>query len=260
MIEGLSPNALYTDSVPCHDFRDPDTWQNQPAEGWTTGSTDVEAITLTPGAPVRVRLVDAVAVTGMHLTFSDVGGCVELNGQTYTVTAVDDDLVDLDGTDGAKFTPYTSGGSAAYDNYDSSFTIAPSEGLAMVVSSVWLKMSQNARMHSPFLIIYKAKNGAVIKQTTYVNLDDFLDRFTTLKIITVERYANTIEFYEYMFPQPLVLRSATAPEGAFMPYFHSLTIKIEDDQPYKNEDDSKIEFCRVRYPDVQVHLDTEYAS
>lgn len=259
MINGLSADAIYVDSVPCHDYRDPETWQKKPEGGWTRGDSNVEGITLASGEPVRVRIADEVMQTGMHLTFSDVGGCVELNGRTFTVTAVSGDIVDLDDTDGSDFSPYTSGGSAVFDDYDSGFEYAPAYGLAAVLSSVWLKMSQNARMQSPLLIIYKTKDGTVIKETVYKDLDDFLDRFTGLKIIAVERYSNTIEFYEYEFPQPLVLRSADTPAGSPIPYFHSITVKIQDDQPYKNEEGGEIEFCRVRYPDVQVHVDKEYA-
>jgi len=266
MISGLSPNALYTDSLPCHDFRDPETWQAKPSEGWTTGDLAVESVATSAGAPVRVRVVAAGVETGMHVTFSDVGGTTSLNGKTFTATKVGDDLFDLDDTDGADFEPFTSGGNVAYNNFDSAFMVAPAEnpdqgwGQAILISSVWLKMSQNARMHSPLLIIYKAKDGTTIKETVYKNLDDFLDRFTSLVKISVDRYENTIEWYEYLFPQPLTLRTAVAPPGAPMPYFYSVTIKISDDQPYKTEDGGEIEYCRVRYPDVQVHLDQEYSG
>jgi len=189
-----------------------------------------------------------------------VVGTTELNDNTYKVTVVDANTFTLDDTDSDNFTAYTSGGTIAWNDYDSSFTVYPTDGQAIVLSSVWLKMSQNAVMHSPLLIQYKAKTGTLIRQTTYNNLDDFLDRFTSYTLLEVARYTNNIEFYEYMFPQPLVLRTADTPAGYPMPYFHSITIKVQDDQPYYNDEGGSIEFCRVRYPDVQVHLDTEYTG
>ena len=67
--------------------------------GWPTGNE------------VVVRLDNHGYLTGNSVEFSGVGGTTELNGNTYTITRIDDNLFYLNDTDYTAMTEYTSGGS-----------------------------------------------------------------------------------------------------------------------------------------------------
>jgi len=75
---------------------------------------DIEGITLSSGNPVSMNITGHGFITGNSLSFLDVEGTEELNGNTYTITATDADNFILDDTDGADFTAWTSGGTAGY--------------------------------------------------------------------------------------------------------------------------------------------------
>lgn len=142
---------------------------------------------------------------------------------------------------------------------DSSWTLAPQPGTAIVMRTIRVLISNNAYLHSPLHIIYKDIDGNVLRTTVYESLDDFLDRFTEYNEISPSRYDHPIEEHIYEFPQAIVLRSA---RSSGTPNWYSLTIKIEDDEPYeamdKNGYPEELEFCRVRFPDATWYEDTEY--
>jgi len=81
---------------------------------WSLGEAieiTVSAVTLASATPVDVTVSDTSELTtGDVVTFSDVVGTTELNGNSYTITVVDGTSITLDGTDGDNFTAYTSGG------------------------------------------------------------------------------------------------------------------------------------------------------
>jgi len=51
--------------------------------------------------------------TGDKVVIANVGGMTELNGNTYTITVIDDTHFTLDGVDGTAYTAYTTGGKVA---------------------------------------------------------------------------------------------------------------------------------------------------
>lgn len=55
--------------------------------------------------------------TGVQVTISGVVGMTELNGNTYTITKIDDYQFSLDGVDATGFTAYVSGGTAVTYKY-----------------------------------------------------------------------------------------------------------------------------------------------
>lgn len=81
---------------------------------WSLGAAveqAISAVTLGSGVVVDITVADTSDLaTGDQVTISEVGGAVELNGNTYTITVVDATSITLDGTDGDNFTAYTSGG------------------------------------------------------------------------------------------------------------------------------------------------------
>lgn len=70
-----------------------------------TGATQANPVVITVASTLEFE-------TGDSVEFSSVGGMVELNGNTYTITVLDGTTFSLDATDGTGFTAYTSGGFA----------------------------------------------------------------------------------------------------------------------------------------------------
>ena len=71
---------------------------------------------LQPSNPTQITNPDHNLQTGSIITISNVGGMIELNGNTYTVTVIDANIFTLDGVDNTAFTPYTSGGTWISNN------------------------------------------------------------------------------------------------------------------------------------------------
>jgi len=82
--------------------------QGSGASGTITGATQAN--------PAQITSPDHNLITGSVITISNVGGMVELNGNTYTITVVDANNFTLDGIDSSAFTAYTSGGSWTSSN------------------------------------------------------------------------------------------------------------------------------------------------
>lgn len=72
---------------------------------------DIGAITLDGSNPVRITTTEAHGmVDGAIVTFQDIVGTVELNGNAYEITYIDTTSFSLVATDSSEFTAYTSGG------------------------------------------------------------------------------------------------------------------------------------------------------
>lgn len=65
---------------------------------------------LQPSNPTQITSAAHGLSTGDVILIQNVGGMIELNDNTYTVTVVDANTFTLDGVDNTSFTPYTSGG------------------------------------------------------------------------------------------------------------------------------------------------------
>jgi len=68
------------------------------------------SITLSGTDPVQVVAYDHLLETGDIARFEGVGGTTELNGNTYTITKITANTIELDDTDSSDFTAFTSGG------------------------------------------------------------------------------------------------------------------------------------------------------
>ena len=66
---------------------------------------------LQPSNPTQITSPNHNLQTGSIITINNVGGMIELNGNQYTVTVVNNNVFTLNGIDNTAFTPYTSGGS-----------------------------------------------------------------------------------------------------------------------------------------------------
>lgn len=83
-----------------------------------TGATATNPCVLTLATTANSRSGDIAgnpAVSGMSLSITSVGGMTQLNGNTYTVLAVDGNSVTID-VDASGFSAWTSGGTATYVN------------------------------------------------------------------------------------------------------------------------------------------------
>ena len=87
----------------------------------TTTAGAVKSITLTGTSVVSVETTIAHgASTDDKVTFANVGGTIELNGNTYTITKTDSTNFTLNGTNSSLFTAWTSGGDVSLFTTDSS--------------------------------------------------------------------------------------------------------------------------------------------
>ena len=77
----------------------------------TTTAGSVAGITLSGTTAVSIKTnIAHGAVTDDKVTFANVGGTSELNGNTYTITKTDTTNFTLNGTNSSSFTAWTSGG------------------------------------------------------------------------------------------------------------------------------------------------------
>lgn len=81
--------------------------QFQQGAGLGGGITNI----IQPSNPTQITSPNHNLQTGSIITISNVGGMIELNGNTYTITVLDSNNFTLDGIDDTAFTPYTGGGS-----------------------------------------------------------------------------------------------------------------------------------------------------
>ena len=82
---------------------------------------NLSGITLSSGNPVSINSSGHGFSTNDLLSFLDVGGTTELNGNSYTITRTDDNNFTLNGTDGDDFTAWTSGGTAGHSTCNRTF-------------------------------------------------------------------------------------------------------------------------------------------
>ena len=104
---------------------------NRPSDNYPecayTGES-IEGITLPSGSPVSANITGHPFSTGDVLSFLDVGGTTELNGNSYTITKTDANNFTLDSTDGDDFTAWTSGGTAGFATCDRTLTSCRERG------------------------------------------------------------------------------------------------------------------------------------
>jgi hypothetical protein len=103
---------------------------------WSPATDAPDGITLPSGTPVSINATAHGLSTGAVVSFSDVEGTTELNGNSYYITRTDADNYTLDDTDGDDFTAYTSGGTI--DVYDQPACMTLFEG-----RSVWGGLPSN---------------------------------------------------------------------------------------------------------------------
>jgi hypothetical protein len=85
-----------------------------PITGATAANPSVLTLATTAN-PASSSISGNPAVIGMSISIAGVGGMTQLNGNTYTVTAVAGNSVTIN-VDASGFTPFTSGGTASYVN------------------------------------------------------------------------------------------------------------------------------------------------
>lgn len=71
---------------------------------------------LQPSNPTQITSPNHNLQTGSIITINNVGGMIQLNGNTYTVTVINPNVFTLDGIDNTAFSAYTGGGSWTSNN------------------------------------------------------------------------------------------------------------------------------------------------
>lgn len=143
----------------------------------------------------------------------------------------------------------------------SSFTIKPNPGEAIIIPRARIRYSENAHMGSALVIDYYV-GEAVVSSTEYKNQNDFFSRFDEFERFAVagsNGYDADIFSHEYEFDAPLVLWSSEGVDGDGAPKLNKIVIRIADDQPYKQSDDtSPINMAQVRYLGCLVCTDPDH--
>lgn len=91
-------------------------------QGVSTTSGNITGIAK-PTNPTSITSPNHGLATGAFITISSVGGMVQLNGNTYTITVVNSNTFTLDGIDNTAFGAYTSGGTWISSSNSASFTL-----------------------------------------------------------------------------------------------------------------------------------------
>lgn len=91
----------------------------------TTGSRTGTITAATQADPCQITSVAHGLVTGRVVEITGVVGMTELNGNSYTITVVDDDNFTLNGVDSTGFTPYISDGNWASSAYQATLSNTP---------------------------------------------------------------------------------------------------------------------------------------
>ena len=133
---------------------------------------DVSGVTLTAGSVVSVTVTGHGLVTGAEVLFEDVGGTEELNLNTYVITSTGPDTFTLNGTDGADFTAFTTGGTAASGFVIQSHWFSPlfSGGSAETRVKQWIKTlmrTNDLGSWSADLDIYLDRSETSSKNSSY---------------------------------------------------------------------------------------------
>ncbi len=125
-------------------------------------------VTLTGTSPVRLRLASHPLQTGDRIKCASFLGTTELNGNTYEVTRIDADYVDLDGTDSSDFSAYTSGGEVLYQDSVDRWTgvddLAWSTG-----DHAWIVLEQeNIGTHGTFQVLIDLNAAGSATENAYI--------------------------------------------------------------------------------------------
>ena len=99
--------------------------------------------------------------SGQYVEIFDVGGMTELNGFTYNITKVTDDLFLLNAIESSNFTAYTSGGSARRNQPQAKYT----DAFTYDVPSDFILGIQLENTESAYEIIDQAGNTELITNT-----------------------------------------------------------------------------------------------
>jgi hypothetical protein len=83
---------------------------------FSAGSIDKVISGITQANPAVVSIVGHGFATGNLISISGVIGMTEVNGNSYTITSLTNDTVELNGVDSTAFTPYVSDGLASRQN------------------------------------------------------------------------------------------------------------------------------------------------
>lgn len=98
-------------------------WPTKFQQGGTSSTGNITNVVLVGATPVRIISVNHGLITGDVVLIENVGGTVELNGNTYTITRINASAFDLQGTDSSNFSAFTSIGTWTTTNRTFEFTL-----------------------------------------------------------------------------------------------------------------------------------------
>ena len=98
-------------------------WPTQFQQGGTSTTGNITNVVLVLATPVRIISVGHGLINGDVVDIAGVGGTVELNGNSYTITVINTSAFDLQGTVSSNFSAFTSVGTWTSNSRTYSFTL-----------------------------------------------------------------------------------------------------------------------------------------
>lgn len=125
---------------------------------------------------------------------------------------------------------------------DSTWTLEPPANMAIKITSVSVRFSEKLVMHSggSFMIkFFMDGTTPPVYTITYANKRDFVKRASEIKVLPMSGDGDvnsSVADFIMDFAKPPVLWSTTGVDALGVPKFNKMTLEIEDDTPYKQED------------------------
>lgn len=127
-IQGVR-SPFYVDGIQGSYFKDRDQFYNMWPRFPTPFQQGVETLSgsitgiVQPSNPTQITSPNHGLVTGTVITIENVGGMVQLNGETYSIMVIDSNNFSLNGIDNTGFSAYTGGGTWTTTSTTFSFTL-----------------------------------------------------------------------------------------------------------------------------------------
>lgn len=147
---------------------------------------------------------------------------------------------------------------------DSRWTLDPEGGEAVKITEVMVVLTENTVIHEGGDMVIEFwidGNDGPVKSHSYASVNDWMSRALDkerLPYAGPEVSQNIIQL-NIPFAQQPVLWSSAGTDAQGNPKLNKMTVRIADDQPYKQPDGEGAELVRAKYF-VEVYVDPDYQS
>jgi len=147
---------------------------------------------------------------------------------------------------------------------DSSWTLEPSSGQAIKITSATIRFSDHLKLHSggSFKVcFYVTGNSTPVYVIEYKNKRDFLKRACEVKIIDINGGGDiTSPVLETVmdFARPPVLWSSTGNDALGIAKFNKMVLIVDDNVPYKQDDGTTPAEMAISRYECEYYVDPDY--